>query len=109
MPPRMYVGMRETNALRVLRLCACDEGAYFALRHWLTFNKAGDHTIAENLVHHALVERRRSGPRGGWRFHATELGRRVLDVLDSHTDPATGLQLLGLPREMAGDHCYSTR
>lgn len=97
--PRLFVGNRPTLACLCLRWCANPKGyvpPYFKSK-W----RPGAHIAAcYALQKLGLVEIRHDGPRGGKRWHTTELGDRVLDIIDHSPTPRASLLLLGLPAEV---------
>lgn len=100
--PRLYHGAHPTKALRILELCNEDGGyvpPYITRRQY----RPGEMVMAcYKLAMLGLAEQRRSGPRGGKRWHATELGQQVLRILKESPSPLASLLILGLPREVIG-------
>ncbi|WP_454627713.1 hypothetical protein [Bradyrhizobium cenepequi] len=74
---------RPSRALLVLQQSAKPEGTspFAAPKSAVHFN-VGISDLTGRMALAGWMEERRSGPRGGRRFHATELGRGVLKIID---------------------------
>jgi hypothetical protein len=93
--PRLRVGGRGTKALRILADCKMPSG-YLA-----PFHPA--RVICERMCSVGWIEQRPSGPRGGRRWHATEIGRMVFDFAMAQTPAAqASLMLLDIPPGVIG-------
>jgi hypothetical protein len=77
-------GGKYTNAYYTLAEAASSEGTRVTERGG-RFNNAGD--LAE-MVHLGWLETRPSGPRGGKRWHATELGLALIRYADGDLSEA---------------------
>lgn len=103
--PRLYIAKRSTVALLVLHWCAAAKG-YVPPLYRNRYRGDRYYDACLRLQKFELVEDRRSGPKGGKRWHTTELGNVVLKVLDEHPTPLTALMLLGIPTEVIGRARY---
>lgn len=98
--PRLVIGDRKTIAFRELEMCANPAG--HRPRQW---RNVGDGYITEahetkacyHLASAGWAEVRRSGPRGGKRWHTTPMGNTILTIMHEHESPYTAFILMGLP------------
>lgn len=80
----LFRNRQATMALCMLRCCAPAKGYAPHLYRRCRYHPGYEWTTLESMRSKGLVVLLRSGPRGGKRYHTTELGQAVLDVVAQH-------------------------
>lgn len=87
-PPLLLRKGEPTMALNMLRCCEQAKG-YAPAYYKRVYRPGWEGSTCLKLSRFGWVEERRSGPRGGKRYHITELGQVVLSITRQHGKTAT--------------------
>ena len=78
--PNLLWGDKPTEALDILRWCSEEHGFREPWSHKHSFRISRQRNLLYRMSYVGWIEKRKSGPRGGEFYHATEKGRALIDA-----------------------------